>query len=279
MTTAFVQFLVLWFAVAAVPQRGAATRVIASTKEWKITAGEFQQILASFPADSRQRFSAAAERRNLLNEVVRIWVLSNEAMKKGIAVGTTYVARRDYYVQFAQQLGSRITDEQLRAFYKEHVSEYETVRLSHILILNGNSPVIPPNVDPKKTRLPYKDAMKKAQDIRAKLLQGAKFEDLAKQYSEDPNSASKGGDVGVMPRGRMDKAMESAAFALKVGEISDVVGSIFGFHVLRVTEKKVPSFEELKDQILQKLTADAVNADIDPKVKAAGVIVDEAYFR
>src|SRR5437762_3367440 len=113
MTTAIIQFLAMWFAVVPVPQTGAATRVIASTKEWKITAADFQQILASFPADSRQRFSVAANRRNLLNEVIRIWVLSTEAMKKGIAVGTTYEARRDYYVEYARQLGARITEETL----------------------------------------------------------------------------------------------------------------------------------------------------------------------
>src|SRR3954471_3890757 len=97
--TTIIQFLMMWAVATAVPQRADATRVIASTSEWKITAGDFQQILDSFPSDSRQRFSVAANRRNLLNEVIRIWVLSNEARKNGTAVGTTYPERRDYYVQ------------------------------------------------------------------------------------------------------------------------------------------------------------------------------------
>jgi len=273
------QFLLIWFVVLTVPQKDAAFRVIASAKDWKITAGEFQQILASFPPDSRQRFSVVANRRNLLNEVIRIWVLSTEARKNGIAVGTTYQARRDYYVQYAQQVGAHIGDDRLRTYYKEHMAEYERVRLWHILILNGGSPVIPSNVDPKKVRLPYEAAFKKAQEVRAKLLQGAKFEDVAKQYSEDPTSAPLGGEFGMIARGQIDRPLESAAFGLQVGKVSEVVGSIYGFHILRVTEKKVLPFEELKEDIRQKLTADAVNADITPRVKAAAVKIDESYFQ
>jgi len=276
--TTIIQFMLVWFVFLGVPQKEVPSRVIASTRDWKLTAGEFQQILDSFPPDARQRFSVAANRRNLLNEVIRIWVLSTEARKKGITVGTTYQARRDYYVQYAQQLGMRITDDGLRGYYKQHIADHERVRLSHILILNGGSPVIPPNVDPKKARLPYDAAFKKAQEIRAMLVKGAKFEDLAKQYSEDPTSAPHGGEFGTIARGQIDKNLEAVAFRLKAGEFSEVVGSIYGFHILRVTEKKVLSFEELKEQIRQKLTADAVNADIDPKVKAAQVSVDETYF-
>jgi parvulin-like peptidyl-prolyl cis-trans isomerase-like protein len=277
--TTMIQFLIMWFVVAAVPQSTTASRVIASTKEWKITAGDFQEILASFPPDSRERFSVAANRRNLLDEVIRIWVLSTEARKNGMAVGTTYAERRNHYVLYAQYLAGRITEEQLRTYYSQHVGEYERVRLSHILILNGSSPVIPPNVDTKRPRLPYDEALKKAREVRAKLQQGGKFEELAKMYSDDPTSGPLGGEIGLVARGQMQKELETAAFNLKVGEFSEVVGSVYGFHILRITEKKVLSFEELKDQIRQKLMADAVNADIDPKVKAAGVTIDEAYFR
>src|SRR5438132_7129548 len=117
--TTMIQFLVMVAVIAALPQRAAATRVIASTTEWKITSGDFEQILASLPANSRQRFSVAANRRNLLDEVIRIWVLSNEARKKGMPVGTTYGERRNYYIQYAQQLAARISEDKLRTYYKQ----------------------------------------------------------------------------------------------------------------------------------------------------------------
>jgi len=274
-----IHLFMMWAAIAAVPQSVPLNRVIASTKEWKITVGDFEEILTSFPRDSRERFSIAANRRNLLDEVIRIWVLSNEARKNGMAVGTTYIERRNYYVLYAQHLGELISEDKLRTYYREHLTEYDRVHLSHILILNGSSPIIPPNVDSKKTRLPYDEALKKAQQVRAKLQAGEKFEELAKTYSDDPTSGPLGGEIGLAGRGQMPKELETAAFNLKVGEFSEVVGSVYGFHILRITEKKVLSFEELKDQIRQKLAADAVNADIDPKVKAAGVTIDETYFR
>src|SRR5262245_21807906 len=156
---AMIQLLMVWSVLAAVPQTTSASRVIASTKEWKITAGDFQEILASFPPDSRERFSVAANRRNLLDEGIRIWVLSTEARRNGMSVGTTYAERRNYYVLYAQNLGGRITEEQLRAYYRQHIAEYDRIRLSHILILNGGSPIIPPNVDSKRPRLPYDEAL------------------------------------------------------------------------------------------------------------------------
>jgi parvulin-like peptidyl-prolyl isomerase len=88
-----------------------------------------------------------------------------------------------------------------------------------------------------------------------------------------------GGEFGMIARGQIDRPLESAAFGLQVGKVSEVVGSIYGFHILRVTEKKVLPFEELKEDIRQKLTADAVNADITPRVKAAAVKIDESYFQ
>jgi hypothetical protein len=275
------QLMVLWFALIAAPQWNpdAPGRVIASTKEWKITAADFQGILATFPPDSKERFSNPANRRNLLNEVIRIWVLSTEARNKGIAVGPSYMDRRNYYVAYSQRLGSRITDESIRAFYKQHLHEYEKVRLSHILVLNGGSLVIPPNVDPKKPRLPYAQAEKKARDLRLRLQQGAKFAELAKQYSDDPDSGPRGGDFGFISRGQIDRTLEATAFSMSVGQYSEVVGSIFGFHILLVTDKKVPALDELRDQIRQKLISDTVNKDIDPKVKAAAVSIDESYFR
>src|SRR5688572_16361393 len=150
MAKLLIHFLALWWIAVPMQQRPAATRVIASTAEWKITAGEFEEIVSSFPPDARKRFSVPADRRNLLNELVRIWVLSADARKKGVEVGTQYAARRDYYAEHARQLGSRIGDAATRAYYNDHLRDFERIRLSHILILNGSSPVVPPNSEAHK---------------------------------------------------------------------------------------------------------------------------------
>jgi hypothetical protein len=275
--TALSCFLALLFATATVPQKPAGTHVIASSKDWAITAKNFEDIVASFPAEGRQRFSIPANRRNLLNELIRIWVLTTEAINKGIAVGPQYQARRDYYMEYGRQIGARITEEAVETFYKNHPDEFTKVRIAHILVLNGDSPVVP--YADVKNRLPYAEARKKIEEVHGKLKSGGNFEQLAKEYSEDRDNAQRGGDIGYVSKGQIDRTMEAAAFTLKPGEFSDIIGSLFGFHILKVVERNVTPLNEARAQIRQNLMSDEVNRELEPKVKAAGVTIDESYFK
>src|SRR5438874_4597596 len=81
-----------------------ARRVIASTSEWSITAGDFDAILKTFPEQDRLRYTDPQYRRGLVNELVRIWVLCAEARKNGIDVARDYESQRNYY----QKLGRDI---------------------------------------------------------------------------------------------------------------------------------------------------------------------------
>jgi len=276
MTAAFIPLFAIWLFAGTVPQKSAGARVIASSNDWKITAEQFEDILKTLPPDGRQRFSVPANRRDLVTELVRIWVVSTEARKKGMAIGTDYKARKDYYVEFARQIGSTITSDAVRKYYQANLDDFTSVGFSHILILNGNSPLYPAGNTEK--RLPYEEAEKKARDIRAKLQKGASFEELAKQYSQDRETGPKGGFAGYISKGQVEKSIETALFAMKPGEISNVVGSVFGFHILRLRERKVSPFEEVQDKIRQKLTLDEVNRQLDAKVKAAGVTIDQSFF-
>lgn len=126
------------------------------------------------------------------------------------------------------------------------VSRYfdEQVRVRHILIRADK------NTD-KATR---DKAKRTAEDVRKKLIAGEDFEDLAKKYSEDPGSKERGGDIGFIAKGDTVPEFEKAAFALKEGEISQVVETVYGYHIIKLIEKKkkrTPSFEELKQDFLQ----------------------------
>ncbi len=93
-------------------------------------------------------------------------------------------------------------------------------------------------------------ALKTAREVRQKLLDGADFAELAKEYSNDPGSASKGGDLGYFKRRKMVPQFDEAAFNLKVNEISDIVETRFGYHIIQVTDKKkIPPFEEAKNEL------------------------------
>jgi peptidyl-prolyl cis-trans isomerase C len=140
------------------------------------------------------------------------------------------------------------TEAEAREFYdsnKERFTTPERVRASHILI----------NVADTDSDVTREQKKAKIEDIRAQLVAGGDMAALARENSDCP-SKDKGGDLGFFGRGQMVKPFEDAAFALEVGEISPVVETKFGYHVIKVTEKEdagSTSFEDVKDSIIDYL--------------------------
>ena len=143
----------------------------------------------------------------------------------------------------------QVTDEDSKRFYNENAAKFqgdEKRRASHILIGFG------PGATPEAKA----QAKKKAEEILAEVKKNpAKFAELAKKNSQDPGSAEKGGDLGMFGRGAMVKAFEDAAYSMKPGQVSDLVQSEFGFHIIKLTEVsgQAQSYESLKPQIRAEL--------------------------
>lgn len=145
---------------------------------------------------------------------------------------TPELVKAEYLVLSADQLGAQdpVTEDELKAAYAARASQYrqeEQRRVSHILI--------PAAADAKPAE--KEAAKKKAEGLLAELRKApGRFAELAKQNSQDPGSAEKGGDLGVVTAGMMVKPFEEAAFKLKAGETSEVVETEFGYHIIRVNE-------------------------------------------
>ena len=143
----------------------------------------------------------------------------------------------------------QVTEEDSKRFYNENAAKFqgdEKRRASHILIGFG------PGATPEAKA----QAKKKAEEILAEVKKNpAKFAELAKKNSQDPGSAEKGGDLGMFGRGAMVKAFEEAAYSMKPGQVSDLVQSEFGFHIIKLTEisGQAQSYESLKPQIRAEL--------------------------
>lgn len=142
----------------------------------------------------------------------------------------------------------KVSEEEIKGFYDQNPSLFKTperVRASHILL----------KTDPKATDQDKAAAREKILSIKKRIEGGEDFATLAKSSSECP-SAAKGGDLDYFEKGQMVPAFEEAAFALKPGELSNVVETQFGFHLIKVVDRKDPgamSFEETKPTIEEHL--------------------------
>jgi len=148
------------------------------------------------------------------------------------------------------EASAQVSQDDLRAYYDQHRDEYrvpEQIKVSHIWIkmpLPGDDG----KIDDKKVA----EAQHRAEDLSKQIKSGAKFDDLAKKYSEDTGSANVGGSLGWIGRGQMTPEFEKTAYSLAKGQISDVVKTSDGFHIIRLDDKQdahMKSLDEVKSTI------------------------------
>jgi peptidyl-prolyl cis-trans isomerase D len=138
----------------------------------------------------------------------------------------------------------QIPEDVLKKQYQDNIQQYEVpsqVHVQHILFKTVG-----------QTDALVEETKKKAEDVLKQAKKGAKFDELAKKYSEDPGSKDKGGDLGWIRQGQTVPEFEKTAFSLAPGQISDLVKTQYGFHIIKVLEKQnahTKPFEEVKDSI------------------------------
>lgn len=138
----------------------------------------------------------------------------------------------------------QIPDDVLKQQYQASIQQYEVpeqVHVQHILFKTVG-----------QTDALVEETKKKAEDVLKQAKKGAKFDDLAKKYSEDPGSKDKGGDLGWIRHGQTVPEFDKEAFSLAPGQISDLVRTQYGFHIIKVLEKQnahTKPFDEVKDSI------------------------------
>ncbi len=192
----------------------------------------FENIIFSF--DSREEFEQEMENRGISEDFLRTGV-------------QTQIIGDMVYDHINEQI--TITDAQAKQFYQENKGrmfvEAEKVRVSHILaqFKQDQSTGVP--TDDEKQQ-----AMEKIEMVRNKLEEGKPFEQAAREYSDDQDSAGQGGDIGLIRDKRFQDRFEQAAFALEIGELSDIVKTSSGYHLLIITERQeayIKDFEQVKE--------------------------------
>jgi peptidyl-prolyl cis-trans isomerase D len=161
----------------------------------------------------------------------------------------------------------QVSDDMLKLQYQANIQQYEVpnrVHVEHILFMTVG-----------KTDAEVDEIKKKAEDVLKQARKGGKFEDLAKKYSEDPGTKDKGGDLGWIVQKQTVPEFEKTAFSLNPGQISDLVKTQYGFHIIKVMEKETAHtkpFEEVKESLRAPLVlsqADKLASDTADQLSSA----------
>jgi parvulin-like peptidyl-prolyl isomerase len=167
--------------------------------------------------------------------------LTLEALKKDIEKGIL----RTKLIQSAVKVESKVEEKELRDFYRKNMDRYrihESYRTSHILFL----------IPKEATLEQIREIRKKCQEVLKKIRGGEDFEEMAFLSSEDTVSRKDRGDLGYFKRGELLPALEREAIRLRVGEVSGVIRTEFGFHLIKLLDRKggePPPFEEIKEKV------------------------------
>lgn len=175
---------------------------------------------------------------------------------------------------------TKISETEMKKYYEDNKKSFYTdsVTASHILLKTQDSEGKELSAEKKK------EAKKKAEEALAKVKSGEDFAKVAKKYSQD-SSASKGGELGTFGRGQMVSEFEKAAFNMKKGEISDIVETEYGYHIIKVTGRvdKQETYNDVKDKIKttlagQKYTEYVEKLKKDSKIEQKEDVVKTAKF-
>lgn len=223
------------------PESKKEGQVLAEVNGGTITTGDFSRELKNLPDYLKAMADTPQGRKEMLDTMVIRELILQQASKDGVDKGPEIEEKMqdlrkrlivEAFLKKKVEAESQVSDADLQKFYEQNKDKFKSgaqMKASHILV---------------KTE-------KEAKDILAQIKAGGNFEELAKKNSVD-SSAAKGGDLGWFGQGTMVPAFEKAAMGLKEGQVSDVVKSDFGFHIIKMTGKRpagVRPFEEVKDQI------------------------------
>lgn len=268
-------------AAAKAQSQPAADPVIIKTGTISITQSEFEGAVKTLP-EQYQQFALGQGKRQFAEDFLRLKLLAADGMKNGLDKDPDVLKQlalmRENLVAQAQlsRLDKAVVigDADVKAAYDANRKDYEQVHARHILIAFKGSPA----AQAGKKELTEDEAKAKAEDIRKKITAGAKFEDLAKTESDDVGSAANGGDLGNFNHGQMVPEFDQAAFALKPGEVSEVVRTQFGFHIIKVESHDFTAMDGVKAKLEKDLHQKKVQEQLDKLKADAKPEFNDAYF-
>jgi hypothetical protein len=258
-------------------------RVVLSIGDQKMTAADVEKFIQSLPPTYRAFYNGSGKRL-LAAFIVRMKVLSDEAIKQKLdqqpdVARAIEIARESILADVAQKHiaeGITVSDQELRELYQKDKSLSEEVRVAHIVIQTENAPL--KSANPPRPGLPDSEARKKLEDIRQQILAGADFAQMAKQYSDDTATAASGGDMGFVRPDKIVPPTMNAAYALEPGQVSDLIGTPSGYEIIKVEEKHIKPFEEVKPALESQIRQEKAKPIIQHLMEESGAFIDQEFF-
>ncbi|HXH37496.1 MAG TPA: peptidylprolyl isomerase [Thermoanaerobaculia bacterium] len=246
-----------------------------------VRKSEFEAALKTLPAEY-QSYAQGPGRKQFADDYLRMRLLANEGAKAGLQndpdVVTQLNLMRENLVATAQlkkiESGITVSDAEVQKAYADGAKDYEQVKARHILIAPKGSQA----AQAGKKELTDDEAKAKAEDLRKQIVGGASFEELAKKESDDVGSGARGGDLGSFGHGQMVPEFEEAAFKAKVGDVTPVVKTQFGYHIIKVEAHDAAPLEQVRPTIEKNLKQTKLHAVLDALKENAHPTYDEAYF-
>ena len=256
--------------------------VVITIGDHKITAAQFLDLVKALPAQY-QDTARGAGKRDFARNLVELQILADQALKLGLDQQPDTKLQLEFQKDnmLAQamflnlQQTATISDAEIQAYYDAHKAEYETLTARHILIRVKGAPM---PAAPGKPELSDDEAKAKAEAIRKRIVGGEDFAKIAKEESDDTSSGEKGGDLGEFKKGMMVPPFETAAFALKTGDISEPVLTPFGYHIIQVQTHTTKTLAEVKPDILAQLKPDAARHAVAELTDKAKFNLNDDFF-
>jgi peptidyl-prolyl cis-trans isomerase C len=252
-------------------------KVLVTIDNEKITLNEFNKALDKIPMNMKMLVATESGKRTYLDNLITKRLLLREAKKEKIDSDKEFLERLDEIkdqllmeslLKKKLTIEGKVTDEDLKKYYDAHKEEFKKegeINTRHILLKTEDE----------------------AKQVLARLQKGEDFVELAKRYSIDPNAKASGGEIGFHPRGSLLPEYESQALKLKkVGQISGIVKTQFGYHIIRLEGIKPPTyvpFDEVKEFIKQKIGQEKQKELFEKYVqdlkKSSKITIDEQLLK
>lgn len=219
------------------------SKVLAKVKDYAITEEMLNETVDALRTQQHINITSEEQKQDLLDELIARQLVVEDAIESGLTQTEEFQKLYREFV-FQHSIGQMfktitVTDAECEAYYNENKEQFkeEMVRAAHILV----------------------EEEAQAKELLAAIEGGADFHELASANSKCPSGA-RGGDLGDFGRGQMVPEFEQAAFALNIGEVSEIVKTQFGYHLIKLLDKKdeVP-FTDVKGQIEQYLMSKKQN--------------------